>query len=211
RRRRVPTRDCAEAAAKCAAPEPPELPRSERRVRKHGNLKTEAVERFVEKLTHTSRKIGKSVLSRKTIGRTGLQMHSFDPGVLEACANRGTLYMDLGLPKELTLCGAPWEVGCRVWETSKEVEGKPSWVRAAPSPVYQISELIFLPPPRWHPLPRKKPGMFRGNAHQNHYSPPIPSGYPNQGRKNKPYHPDLVTWVPPPGMHCVQSHRTDPH
>ncbi|KAF0879936.1 BTG3 protein, partial [Crocuta crocuta] len=96
-------------------------------------------------------------------------------------------------------------------ETSKEVEVKPSSVTATPSPVYQISELIFPPLPVWHPLPRKKPGMYRGNGHQNHYPPPIPFGYPNQGRKNKPYRPIPVTWVPPPGIHCDRNHWINPH
>lgn len=40
-------------------------------------------------------------------------------------------------------------------ETCKEVEVKPNSVAATPSPVYQISELIFPPLPMWHPLPRK--------------------------------------------------------
>lgn len=63
----------------------------------------------------------------------------------------------------------------------------------------------------WHPLPRKKPGMYRGNGHQSHYPPPVPFGYPNQGRKNKPYRPIPVTWVPPPGMHCDRNHWINPH
>ncbi|KAB1283430.1 Protein BTG3 [Camelus dromedarius] len=96
-------------------------------------------------------------------------------------------------------------------ETSKEAEVKPSSVTATPSPVYQISELIFPPLPVWHPLPRKKPGMYRGNGHQSHYPPPVPFGYPNQGRKNKPYRPIPVTWVPPPGMHCDRNHWINPH
>ncbi|KAL1787543.1 BTG3 [Sigmodon hispidus] len=96
-------------------------------------------------------------------------------------------------------------------ETSKEVEVKPPLVTATPSPVYQISELIFPPLPMWHPLPRKKPGMYRGNGHQSHYPPPIPFGYPNPGRKNKPYRPIPVTWVPPPGMHCDRNHWINPH
>lgn len=57
-------------------------------------------------------------------------------------------------------------------DTSKEVDVKPSSVAATPSPVYQISELIFPPLPMWHPLPRKKPGMYRGSGHQTHYPPP---------------------------------------
>uniref|UniRef100_A0A2R8N0H6 BTG anti-proliferation factor 3 n=1 Tax=Callithrix jacchus TaxID=9483 RepID=A0A2R8N0H6_CALJA len=97
-------------------------------------------------------------------------------------------------------------------ETSKEMEVKTNLVTAAASPVYQISELIFPPLPMWHPLPRKKPGMYRGNGHQNHYPPPVPFGYPNQGRKNKPYRPIPVTWgVPPPGMHCDRNHWINPH
>ncbi|XP_036987070.2 protein BTG3 isoform X1 [Artibeus jamaicensis] len=75
-----------------------------------------------------------------------------------------------------------------------------------------ISELIFPPLPIWHPLPRRKPGMYRGNGHQNHYPPPVPFGYPNQGRKNnKPYRPIPVTWVPPPGMHCDRNQWINPH
>ncbi|KAH0514832.1 Protein BTG3 [Microtus ochrogaster] len=62
-----------------------------------------------------------------------------------------------------------------------------------------------------HPLPRKKPGMYRVNGHQSHYPPPVPFGYPNPGRKNKPYHPIPVTWVPPPGMHCDRNHWINPH
>lgn len=96
-------------------------------------------------------------------------------------------------------------------ETSKEVEVKPNSVTATPSPVYQISELIFPPLPMWHPLPRKKPGMYRGNGPQSHYPPPVPFGYPNQGRKNKPYRPIPVTWVPPPGLHCDRNHWINPH
>ncbi|XP_052498413.1 protein BTG3 [Budorcas taxicolor] len=96
-------------------------------------------------------------------------------------------------------------------ETCKEVEVKPNSVAATPSPVYQISELIFPPLPVWHPLPRKKPIMYRGNGNQSHYPPPIPFGYPNQGRKNKPYRPIPVTWVPPPGMHCDRNHWINPH
>ncbi|KAI4579306.1 hypothetical protein MJT46_000674 [Ovis ammon polii x Ovis aries] len=96
-------------------------------------------------------------------------------------------------------------------ETCKEVEVKPNSVAATPSPVYQISELIFPPLPMWHPLPRKKPIMYRGNGNQSHYPPPIPFGYPNQGRKNKPYRPIPVTWVPPPGMHCDRNHWINPH
>ncbi|XP_059780310.1 LOW QUALITY PROTEIN: protein BTG3-like [Balaenoptera ricei] len=96
-------------------------------------------------------------------------------------------------------------------ETSKEVEVKPNSGAATPSPVYQISELKFPPLPMWHPLPRKKPGMYRGNGHQSQYPPPVPFGYPNQGRKNKPYRPSPVTWVPPPGMHCDRNHWINPH
>lgn len=96
--------------------------------------------------------------------------------------------------------------------TSKEVEVKSSSVTATPGPMYQISELIFPPLPIWHPLPRRKPGMYRGNGHQNHYPPPVPFGYPNQGRKNnKPYRPIPVTWVPPPGMHCDRNQWMNPH
>ncbi|KAK2108011.1 Protein btg3 [Saguinus oedipus] len=96
-------------------------------------------------------------------------------------------------------------------EASKEMEVKTNLVTAAASPVYQISELIFPPLPMWHPLPRKKPGMYQGNGHQNHYPPPVPFGYPNQGRKNKPYHPIPVTWVPPAEMHCDWNHWINPH
>ncbi|XP_053773991.1 protein BTG3 [Desmodus rotundus] len=96
--------------------------------------------------------------------------------------------------------------------TSKEMEVKSSSVTATPGPMYQISELIFPPLPIWHPFPRRKPGMYRGNGHQSHYPPPVPFGYPNQGRKNnKPYRPIPVTWVPPPGMHCDRNHWINPH
>uniref|UniRef100_M3YEV5 Anti-proliferative protein domain-containing protein n=1 Tax=Mustela putorius furo TaxID=9669 RepID=M3YEV5_MUSPF len=95
-------------------------------------------------------------------------------------------------------------------ETSKEVEVKPTSVTATPSPVYQISELMF-PLPMWHPLPRKKPGRYQGNGHQNHYPPSIPFCYPNQGRKNKPYRLIPVPWVPSPGMHCDWNHWINPH
>ncbi|XP_047647369.1 protein BTG3-like [Phacochoerus africanus] len=95
-------------------------------------------------------------------------------------------------------------------ETSKEVEMKPRSVTSTTSPVSQISELIFPPLPMWHPLPRKKPGMSQGNGHQSHYPRPAPFSYPNQGRKNKPYCPIPVTWVPPPGMHWINPHMLAP-
>uniref|UniRef100_H0XLT7 Anti-proliferative protein domain-containing protein n=1 Tax=Otolemur garnettii TaxID=30611 RepID=H0XLT7_OTOGA len=100
-------------------------------------------------------------------------------------------------------------------ETSKEVEVKPNLVTATSSPVYQILELIFPLLPVWHPLPPQKTGIYQGNGHKNHYPPPVPFGYPNQGRKNKPYCPITVTWVPPPGHrdwnHWINPHMLAPH
>ncbi|KAG3273924.1 BTG3-like [Ictidomys tridecemlineatus] len=160
-----------------------------------------------------------------------------DSDVLKACENSCILYSDLGLPKELTLWVDPCEVCYQYGEknnefivasfenedenkdeiskkvtralnkvtsdyhsgssssdedTSKEVEVKLNSMTAARSPVYQISELIFPPLP-------------------SHYLPPVPLGYPNQGRKNKPYRPIPVTWIPPPGMHCDRNHWINPH
>ncbi|XP_012300186.1 protein BTG3 isoform X2 [Aotus nancymaae] len=188
-----------------------------RLVRKHDKLKKEAVERFAEKLTLILQEKYKNHWypekpSKGQAYRYGEKNNAFIVASFEnEDENKDEISRKVTRAFDKVTSDYHSGSSSSDEETSKEMEVKPNLVTAAASPVYQISELIFPPLPMWHPLPRKKPGMYRGNGHQNHYPPPVPFGYPNQGRKNKPYRPIPVTWVPPPGMHCDRNHWINPH
>ncbi|CAD7693847.1 unnamed protein product [Nyctereutes procyonoides] len=163
-----------------------------RRVQKHGKWRKEAIVRFPEKL---------SLL------------------LPEKYKNQGILYVDLGCQKHSLWVGSHGRLKHMISlspsdlfhssyhapvlssfdsitsnfhsgsslsdeEISKEVGVKPTSVTATPS--------------LW-------------NGHQNHYSLPIQSCCPNQRIKNKPYHPNPVTCVPPPGKHCDRNHWINLH